>query len=84
MFKLMEFLHGKIYVMEDKKKYVFIFSNSWWENSESNYSIYKKKKIPHADKAYILSRYSSSFIDFPRTIIDSKEALSEVQQDWRA
>lgn len=41
----------------------------------------KKKKIPHADKAYILSRYSSSFIDFPRTIIDSKEALSEVQQD---
>lgn len=27
MFKLMEFLQGKIYVMKGKKKYVFIFQH---------------------------------------------------------
>lgn len=41
VFKLVEFLHKKICVMEDKKKYVFIFSNTWWEKAEANYSISK-------------------------------------------
>lgn len=40
----MEFLHRKIYVMEDKKKCVFIFSNTWWEKAESKL-IKKKKKL---------------------------------------
>lgn len=42
----MEFLHGKIYVMEDKKKCVFIFSNTWWEKAESK--LIKKQKFPCA------------------------------------
>lgn len=77
----MEFLHGKIYVIEDKK-YVFIFSNTWWEKAESNYSIFfQKKQFPCVKKkAYIVSRHNSSFVDFPGVITDSKkEALLEQQ-----
>lgn len=77
-FKLMEFLHGKMCVMEDKKKYVFIFSNTWWEKAEATL-LCLKSSFP-VQRNICGSRYNSSFIDFPKVMIDSKkEALSEVQ-----